>query len=305
MLGRENCVYLKILGKPSKEKMETLQVMLVVVLVSSSTVYCSYSARQDELFPIYEQINHHLCDHVQSDDLEANMREAKRWYNDEVSRNSNTKLIEAVKLFISIDDANKCTRESFRIIEANDYLTYYAAHGFRGSGNKVVELVHHYAIEHATECLPKYPDILREKYKKVGELITARAHELTDAMIKAGESEYGKLLYKVVEKISIGDLDRKYPRRITNGRTGFPDLDEKKLREVYNKYVVDTCRKFVTINDDEWLEARCYDKDWVIRDETDQLMIYFTYRYPRCKLLIGGDSESVYRSFREEAYARR
>lgn len=288
--------------------MEKLQVMLLVVLVSSSTVYCSKlisQAREDELFPIwdeYKQINEHLCDHVQSDDLETNMREAKRWYFDEVSISSNTKLIEAVKLFISMDDIDKCGRESVRIIEGNDYLTFYSAHWFRGYGTKVEELVHHYATDYAKECLANYPDILREKYKRVGEFITTRAHKLTDAITDVRGSKHGELLYKVVEEMSSDDPDRKYLKRSLNRRTGYFNLDEGKLREMYNKYVVDTCQKFVTINDDGWFEARKYYQDWVKREETDELLINFTHRYPICKILVSEDeSEDVYELFREEA----
>lgn len=88
------------------------------------------------------------------------MREAKRWFLEEVVESSDKNFVNAVKLFVSMDDiVNKCTRESFRILEGNDFLTYYAARMFKvGQDTRVVELVHHYATDHARECLPLYPN---------------------------------------------------------------------------------------------------------------------------------------------------
>lgn len=51
----------------------------------------------------YDAVNYHLFDNVQSDEIEPNMREAKRWFNEEVRHGSDDELKKALKLFISMD----------------------------------------------------------------------------------------------------------------------------------------------------------------------------------------------------------
>lgn len=51
----------------------------------------------------YKEINYHLCDSVQSDDIEPNMHEVKRWFDEGVSTSSDENFKEALKLFISMD----------------------------------------------------------------------------------------------------------------------------------------------------------------------------------------------------------
>lgn len=284
-------------------KIFLLQVVLISVLVNYVSGYYVVSLeRESELFPLsddYDEIELHLIDHVESDNLETNMREAKRWYHDEVLHSSNKVLDKAVKLFISLDDMRKCTGESFRIIEGNDYLTGYSARNRPTS--RVEKIIDHYAKDHARECLPKYPEILRQKYEKVGDLITSRAHALTDAILYKDPEYSGELLYKVVEKMTRDDPDRKYLGRRMNPHTQWLEFNEEKLRDLYNKYVVDACRKFVALNDDELLQARRYDQEWVYRRETDRLMLDFEDRYWACNSIIGSDSERLFKDFRYKA----
>lgn len=184
---------------------------------------------------------------------------------------------------------------------ANDFLTNYEAFNVDGLGTRVAGIVNYYAKDHARECLPKYPEILRQKYEKVGDLITGRAHALTDAILNEDLEYQGELIYKVVEKMAHDDPDRKYLARRMNPHTRWLEFDEEKLRDLYNKYVVDTCKRFMAINDDSLLQARRFDQDWLYRDETDELMLKFKDRYWACHSIIGSNSGRLFKDFRYRA----
>lgn len=279
-----------------------LLVLVVFSVALTNSISCDYvvsSARQTELNPLskgYNRINAYLCDHVASDNLETNMHEARRWYYDEVRHSPDRNFVKAVKLFISLDDMDKCTGDSFRVIEGNDFLASHN-HPLDDSGSRVANIVNHYAKDHARKCLPKYPEILRQEYEKLGESITDRAHALTDAIIHKDEKDHGELIYEVVKKMTQKSPDGKSFGRTTNKQSGYLELNVQNVKYVYDKYVIDTCRKFVTIDDDDLLRARNFDQKWIDREETDELMSKFSDRYWTCDSIIGSDSERLYRAF--------
>lgn len=54
--------------------------------------------------------------------MASNMREAKRWLDEEISKSGNETIVKALEIFTSMENLSECTREDFDNLEANDYL---------------------------------------------------------------------------------------------------------------------------------------------------------------------------------------
>lgn len=260
----------------------------------------------------YKKINHHLCDEVDSDDVEENMKEAKRWLDEEVSKSSDERLIEALTLFTSMADIRMkmCTKESFEIIEANVYLTN--ARDVDSDimvASKVDEVVHHYATRHAEECHSKYVESLNEMYEKLDDETIRRAHKFTDEMekilyedenYKMYKDEHAKVAYEVVKDLAEEDPDKMFLSTVSLGE-GIKEFDSL---ELFNKYLVEPCKKFIEStcnNDGNLIEALEYNKEWNNRPESDPLLTNFTYRFKICSRFVKTDLERMRIMFLKEA----
>lgn len=177
-----------------------------------------------------------------------------------------------------------------------------------GVSTKILEIVAHYEKEHARECIPKYLRNLQNKYKQIGESVTQKAHEIAQVVEGESYNVYGKLVHSLITKFAENDPDKQFLGRVVNRREGVKALNEVKLRSLYNKYLIEPCSKFVSMNDDEWLVAYEFDDEWVELDDIsydeDKLLSRFSGRYKVCKRLIGKDQEKLYQLFKEQANRR-
>lgn len=102
---------------------------LVLVLGSFTFCQCLTSSKKVELYPLsveYERIAGPPTQ-ASSVNMASNMREAKRWLDEEISKSGNENLSKALEIFTSMDSLSGCIREELDDLKANDYLTAYDA----------------------------------------------------------------------------------------------------------------------------------------------------------------------------------
>lgn len=262
---------------------------LALILLLGSFAYCnciSFKSMEEvvDLFDSFKTINKHLCDKVESDNLEGNFREAKRWLVEEVSFSTNKDLLSALKLFTSMEDMEKCTRRSVEILEQNNYLTHFKAENKnQESSTRIVDLILHFAKEHSNECIPIYAKNLQQKYKEVGESTVQRLDYIVDHLNDVPKEDFGAKAYAMLKDLAKDDPEKMYLGKVPNKELGKKLLNNKKLRELYEKYLVEPCKRLVAMDDDQWYYLYKFDKKWTNRSE--QVLQHFENQYKVCEEL--------------------
>lgn len=283
---------------------------LVSVLALCSLVATCHSLdyTQDfDLFTLsdsYEQINEHLSSNVESEDLETNMNEARRWLDEEVSKSSDKRLASALELLTSLATVASCNRESFEIVEANDYLTNHQAHDIgKGSAEetRVVKIVAHYATLQAEKCIKTYAKKIHQRYRTLKGLNTERVHQIADKLTWQPSKNHGVIVYDVIKQLAGGSHDATYLTMNSNERG---PLNEEKLAELYRKYLVEPCKEFVGINSNKLLETIQYYEQWAQVDKSDELLSKLPYRFRVCDRLASSDYGVMFRKFRDVAMSQ-
>lgn len=146
-------------------------------------------------------------------------------------------------------------------MNSNHYLTDLKARDIGENYSvptRMVEIVAHYMKRYARDCKSKYSKIIREKYEELGETTSNKckiAHEIVKAVKDQPYDRYGKLVHEAITKLAENDPDKKYLRKVPNKREGIREPNEIKLRELYDKYVIEPCSEIVGMNDAGWYEA--------------------------------------------------
>lgn len=252
-----------------------------------------------DLHKSYREIEQHLLDNVKSKDLEENMREAMRWLHEEASQGSDDKLEKALKLFTSMENMVMCTPESFDILEANDILTdRVASFNDQDKATRLTDIVTHYAKEHARECMPVYSKKLQEKYEQVGESIIQKVQTVAANVlyVMSSHGQYGKHALDAITILAENDPDKKCLGKVSDKQEGSTGINEVKLRELYDKYVTEPCKKFVAMTDDGWHDSFEFDRRFINVDPYD-LLLKFENHFRICKYLIGKNCEELYNLF--------
>lgn len=254
----------------------------------------------------YRSINHHLLDHVgETKDVEAYMKEAKRWYDEEVSKSSDWRLIEALKLFISMDNMKMCTKESTEILVNNDQVLGGGARGLFADSKVatlVEETVNHYATKHARECNQLYSETLHKKFDELGEDEKTNLQIFTEQPGFTGDNDNSycsSYAFKAIQKLTQNNPDKEYLKKFPNRREGKLELNVPKVVEIFNKYLIEPCQKLVEMNNDDWLKRREFDKIWLKNNEKlgDELMEKFPLRYKICKKMVGSNKHHILQLF--------
>lgn len=60
----------------------------------------------------------------------------------------------------------------------------------------------------------------------------------------------GQIVYELLEKFSLDDLDKIYLRKVTNTRTGYKELNEVKLWRLHDRYLLGPCRQLAAMSQD-------------------------------------------------------
>lgn len=266
---------------------------LTIVLLLGSLAYCNCISRKNmekvfDLFDSFKTINKHLCDKVDSDNLEVNFREAKRWLVEEVNFSSNEKLLSALKLFTSMENMEKCTRGSVDILEQNNYLTNFQAESKnQESSTRIVDIILHFLREHSNECIPIYAKNLEQKYKEVGEATLQRVDYIVKRLSLVRKEDYGTVAYSMIRDLSKDDPENIYLGKVVNKEYGLKKMNDKKLRELYDKYLVEPCKRYTAMNDYQWYDLYRFDKKFTSLHKSEPVLQDFDNHYKVCKELTG------------------
>lgn len=279
-----------------------LRIVGVLILVNVSLCHCGHIPaywKQQELIKLntpYSKIERHLFDHVASDDVDANMREAKRWLREEVTENTMKKALE---LFVSMDDVKPCTKESYRALEANDWLCGVYA-------DRTQFIIEHYAMKHAKDCESVYGKILENRYEKLDQFTIGMADVVgdwlyyqTDENCRLNDYEHAEAAYDLVKTKSEGDPDAECLKG-TPSKRGNKILDEEKAKRLLNKYLVEPCQKIIETNHDGWLDARHFDSNRIFGN--NEALNRFDRGYRTCKSLIEKDRQMLEKNFITRAW---
>lgn len=142
---------------------------MFIVLVA--TVDCTIGkqtenveSRPDSTFKAsFDKINEYLEKSLVDKDPEKNVAVARKWLTDELEKdtgNGKTGLIDAVKLFVSLEDVTKddtCNDRKLEILMENDAATGGNAineNVEEGSKRRVDEIVAYYADKYSNSCIP-------------------------------------------------------------------------------------------------------------------------------------------------------
>lgn len=289
--------------------------VLILVLSSLFNCNCLSVEKERELIPLFDsyvKIKEYLSQNVSGDDLDENMRDVKRWLDEEIisKKSSDKNLIPALELFTSISglNAEKCTTKSLEILDANDYLTHRQARhiGEKWVANsKIIELIAHFTNKHAQECYPIYLEKLKRNYEEIGATNIERVHLFAEEIKWYVEdnyliyaSEHGEAAYDSIKKLSVGDPDHVFLKKVPFANGG-KNIDIYKLRGLYNRYLFEPCKLFVNINNDGLYESLSYYRKWIVPD--DKLLQKFPYRHRICQSLVDTDRSIILRLIKNVA----
>lgn len=143
---------------PNRNEMKYLLFLSIILLAKTNSCLVQCGRPNLNLERQFRRINSHIIDAVESDDIEVNINETKRWL-EELSDSKEASLREAIESFLSlsrlVEQDIKCTKVSYEILRKN-YL------GTAGRSKDVVSsyvlprridiIVNHYGVKHAKEC---------------------------------------------------------------------------------------------------------------------------------------------------------
>lgn len=272
---------------------------------------------QSKLLPLqasYKQINYHLCDNVDNDDIDANMQEAKRWYDEEVSKSTDDEMKKALEIFIAMTEPEYCTEKSYKVLQSNDWLDgYRAREAYRDDSllvaTRVDLLVNHFATEHAEKCREFFVKKLQEGYETMDKLSKKRAHKFADKLYletddkhRLNNLEHARVTYDVVKRLSADYPEGECLKGSPDRRVGRKILETEKVASLFNKYLVEPCQKLVDLSKGWWLPSgRKFDREWHV---SDSLLDEFEERFGVCKSLVEVDREILEKNFIEESKIR-
>lgn len=81
--------------------------------------------------------------------------------------------------------------------------------------------------------------------------------------------------------------DKVFLGKVADKREDFMGANVVKLRELSDRYVIETCTKLVTINDNKWHDKFSFDRKWVQVELSDRLLLIFKDRSKIGAHLIG------------------
>lgn len=119
----------------------------------------SFEHHRSEFKEYFDRIDDYLIKTLDNDEPEANIEAAKKWLDIEQQANGDQNLIEALKIFTSLEsivNKNFCNRESLEILMKNDEAT--GGHALTPSKNikqlrRVEKVIGFYATKHADTCM--------------------------------------------------------------------------------------------------------------------------------------------------------
>lgn len=155
-------------------EMKIRLLLLVDILVFAGSISVSYSAPTEtpvecakaidldnaELKQSFDSIDDYLVKNVADDDAEVNLEAAKRWLQKELQTNSESKIVEALKLFTSLENVPRkedCNEKSLEVLMKNDAATDGQALDPTKVGEKlrrIEQVIDFYATKHEDSCLP-------------------------------------------------------------------------------------------------------------------------------------------------------
>lgn len=334
------------------------------VLEDTLVVYSDKSKKEDDEEPIantysllrfftglyyqstYAEINNYLVDHVETDDVKSNMIEALKWYDAEVSKKSmfNRAIVEALKQFTSltkIGPDNQCNRNTYAILLKNDRATKRKTHkqpSKLGLMKRIEKVVYEYSMNHAIDCVPRYPTLLKEKLAKLDQDKVQRAENFVDniidgfrwsdkkfknenkryaiyTLVKSLKSISNKKTSKIaldrLNEYARDDPDRKFLKKVLNEKKGVMEIRKDKVGSLVDQYLIAPCRYYVEqLGLSVFIPAN-YDLIMLelqdrYKEEDDEALEFLLgwSRYHICSVLIEKDLKSLKKGVAKQAAAR-
>lgn len=283
----------------------------------------------------YKHINNYLVDNVETDDVAANLRAASEFY-EKVRVNSwnifNKHLVGALEQFTALNrilSGEKCNKNSYAILLKNDRATRGKTHKVRSKLDRLVKIeriIHKIALDHSIECQTVYPKLFEQKYEKMDkekiEKVGAFTSDIMNQLMKEKKNFFrqtkkfetfeqlqyvksirgkkeAQIAYDALKLFSRQDNDAKYLKKVFDDKQGKMRLNQDKVGELFEKYLVEPCAYYVReLGPDIFIPAS-YDVAILDKEDryeqVDENSSFFTgwIRYKFCNLLIGRDRKSL------------
>lgn len=245
-------------------------IFTIVLVVGQCLALCGLFG--SSLVDKYKEIERYLEEHVESSDVKENMDEIQRWYDMiKTKLTKNPRLEEALKDFVDLKEslAKPCNVRSVDILE-RAHFTYDTM--IQRDSTRIGALIKHYYIEHYKLCAPHYvdrfnelngidptiettvsliskdiaEDAFRNRFRSLqcGESIEEQIERQCTSFISTfkpnGSQNEINTIYNVLRKLAVGDGEQEafYSKFIKNRR--------KVISSIYDKYLVEPCRYYVT-----------------------------------------------------------
>lgn len=274
----------------------------------------------------FDKINEYLEEKVDTDELEANMQATGKYYSqlstDSLYSLTNRKLIEALKLFLSLgelDGTAMCNMVSYRILLQNDLSVDSVAHQAIHASDlesltRVQRFIHNAGIRHAENCYSRYPVSFKGIYYRMEQAMIEKLSRLLDPYIRAqAEKELGtnsqriynrfvfqpeamgvwnfaKHIYDSTPDLPVHSASFNRFRFQLNKQKG---ISMKKTKQLYRERVLEPCDYFVRQLRDIYIPARY---DAVFHREEDDDEYYLSWaRFRLCYSILELDHRQIIR----------
>lgn len=110
-----------------------------------------------------------------------------------------------------------------------------------------------------------------------------KANYITGWLKPADQKLVGKAEFHIAEELARNDPDKQYFCSVPNRREGRRTFDERKFRELYEKYIINPCKQFLSI-DNKWVQLYNFYKQWI--DESEEYLSRFDERFKICEIVV-------------------
>lgn len=290
----------------------------------------------------YQRINNYLVDKLgENDDAKDNMVEALRWVDVlEKTRFKDPNLLRALKQLTAltkIGGENMCTRNAYGILRKNDLATQGRAHKRQtklGALRRVDKIVYHYSIQHAIDCYRHYPRKFAQKRAQLDQVQMSYVEPLFDHVFQTvlrpasvmgffanpnfknnidptelvrditslDRDDVAEATLMKLRFYARNDPDSKYLEHVNDDRSGKYIINETKVKELYEKYIVKPCEHYIEqLGFDVFIPMRFdlmmlepEDRYQLKDDQTIEFYVGYA-KFRACNLLVYQDKKALAR----------
>lgn len=250
-------------------KLSILLVVLLGLQISQAFLWFNKYLKSD-----YDKLNEYLVETVPSEEIESNLEQLRKWLREtEIPgpfKKVDKSMSKAINQILALQEVDqKCDHDGFVLLRANSYATRHFMRTKNVKPQRRVDMImHHYAIKHKERCWDLYPELVATAMQKLnGNSLTSIKALTTNEMGSGISMLKSEKIFSTIRELSKEDTDREYLQRQPTGKGNQMAVNEKKLKELFKRYIYEPCKELDDHVGKEYLDVIIFDGFLLDADE--------------------------------------